>query len=65
MFLIGNASFGGRFIKQVVFLKVQLFWKGQKNLKNVPLVLILLSQNSCFVKKGGRSFLILWPSHNV
>ena len=27
-------------------------------------VLLLLSNNSCFVKKGGRFFQILWPSHN-
>ena len=25
----------------------------------------LLSENSCFVNKGGRFFQILWPSHNV
>ena len=33
--------------------------------KNLPLVLTLLSKNSCFVKTGGRFFQILWPSHNV
>ena len=46
-------------------LKVQLFWKGHKNLKNLPLVLTLLSKNNCFVKTGWRFFQILWPSHNV
>ena len=26
---------------------------------------MLLSKNNCFVKKGGRFFQILWPSHNI
>ena len=46
-------------------IMVQLFLKGQKNLKNLPLVLKLLSKNSCFVKTDRRFFQILWPSHNV
>ena len=44
-------------------LKVQLFWKGHKNLKKSP---------SCFDKSAdltskqeGDFFQILWPSHNV
>ena len=45
--------------------KVQLFWKGHKNLKKIPLVLTLLSENNCLVKKGGRFFQIFRPSHNV
>ena len=39
--------------------------KAIKVWKNLPLVLTLLSKNSCFVKTGGRFFQILWPSHNV
>ena len=43
----------------------QLFWEGNKTLKNLPLALTLLSKNSYFAKTGGRLFQILWPSHNV
>ena len=39
--------------------KATTFWK------NLPLVLTLLSKDSCFVKTGGRFFQILWPSYNV
>ena len=52
-------------LRQHKYIKVQLFWEGHKNLKNLPLVLTLLSKNSCLVKTGGRYFPILWPSHNV
>ena len=41
--------------------KVQLFWKGHKNLKKS----LLLSKNNCYVKTGGRFFQMLWPSHNI
>ena len=37
----------------------------QKNQKNLPIVLMLLSKNSCIVKTGGNFYQILWPSHNV
>ena len=47
------------------YYKVQLFWEGQKNLKNLSLVLTLLIKNSCFVKTSGIFFSILWTSHYV
>ena len=46
-------------------LKFGFSEKATKVWKNLPLVLTLLSKNSCFVKTGGRFFQILWPSHNV
>ena len=46
-------------------LKSSFSEKATKIRKNLPLVLTLLSKNSCFVKSGGRFFQILWPSHNV
>ena len=46
-------------------LKFSFSEKGTKIWKNLPLVLTLLSKNSCFVKTSGRFFPILWPSHNV
>ena len=45
-------------------LKLSFSEKATKIWKNYPLVLTLLSKNSCFVKKSGRFFQILWPSHN-
>ena len=38
--------------------KVELFWEGHRLWKNLPLVLMLLSKNSCFVKTSGRFFQI-------
>ena len=46
-------------------LKFRFSEKATKIWKNLPLVLTLLSKNSCFVKTGGRFFQILWPSHNI
>ena len=48
-----------RLLKSSFSEKVTKIWK------NLPLVLMLLSKNNCFVKTGGRCFQILWPSHNV
>ena len=55
------------FCKQLslVVLKSSFSENATKLWKNLPLVLTLLSKNSCFVKTGGRFFPILWPSHNV
>ena len=39
--------------------------KATKIWRKIPLVLTLLSKNSCFVKTGERFFQILWPSQNV
>ena len=47
------------------FLKSSLSEKATKLWKNLPLVMTLLSKNSCFVKTGRRLFQILWPSHSV
>ena len=46
-------------------LKFSFSEKATKIWKNLPLVLTLLSKNSCCVKTRGRFFQILWPSHNV
>ena len=46
-------------------LKSSFSEKSTKIWKNLPLVLTVLSKNSCSVKKGGWFFQILWPSHNV
>ena len=44
-------------------IKVQVFWKGHKNLKkNLPLVLTLLSKRQ---NMWEIVFTILWPFHNV
>ena len=48
-----------------VSVKFSFSEKGTKIRKNLPLVLMLLSENSCFAKTSGRFFPILWPSHNV
>ena len=50
-----------------IIFKVQLFWKGHKNLKKSPTCFDakLLSKNSCFAKTGGLFFQIVWPSHKV
>ena len=50
-----------------IIFKVQLFWKGHKNLKKSPTCFDarLLSENSCFAKTGGLFFQIVWPSHKV
>ena len=53
------------FVMLRVVLKFSFSEKATKIRKNLPLVLKLLSRNSCFVKTGGRFFQILWPSHNV
>ena len=50
---------------QNVLVKFSFSEKATKIWKNLPLVLTLLSKNSCFVKTSGRFFPILWPSHNV
>ena len=47
------------------YLKFSFSEKATKIWKNLPIVLTLLSNNSCFVKKGGRFFQILQPSHNL
>ena len=41
-----------------LFYKVQVNWKGRKNLKKYPLVLTLL-------RKCQNKWQVLWPSHNV
>ena len=46
-------------------IKAQLFWKRHKNLKNLPLVLTLLSETAVLSKQVGDLFQILWPSHNI
>ena len=53
------------FVMLRVVLKFSFSEKATKIRKTLPLVLKLLSRNSCFVKTGGRFFQILWPSHNV
>ena len=69
---------GGNEIKSVIIqgnllrgidnktVKVQLFWKGQKNLKKSPpffdKLADLLGKRQ---NKQERFFQILWPSHNV
>ena len=46
------------------YLQSSFSEKATKLRKNLPLVLMLLSKNSCFVKSGGRLVQILWPSNN-
>ena len=46
------------------FKSCSLKFSFSKKATNLSLVLTLLSKNSCFVKKSGRFFQILWPSHN-
>ena len=52
-------QFGCRVLKSSFSEKATEIWK------NLPLVLTLLSKNNWFVKTGGNSFQILWPSHNI
>ena len=46
-------------------LKFSFSEKAIKLLKNLPLVLTLLSKTMFFFKTGGRFFHILWPFHNI
>ena len=48
-----------------ILVKFRFSEKATKFEKNLPLVLTLLGENSCFVKTGGIFFQILWRSHNV
>ena len=48
-----------------ILVKFRFSEKATKFEKNIPLLLTLLGENSCFVKTGGIFFQILWRSHNV
>jgi hypothetical protein len=49
--------FKGQLISEWIYVvKVKILWEGHKIEKNLPLVLTLMSKNSCFVETSGRFF---------
>ena len=64
--LNNNVDFGATItVLMYLRLKSSFSEKATKIWKNLPLVLTLLSKNSCVVKTSGIFFQILWPSHNI